>query len=154
MTSCFTRRINTKDSHIRINVTSFSSISYWSNTEYWPQKHTQSGNINSIILDVHAVKQSALKLSYNLAKGGNYFCDTEYTVVGNMAFFAWWGRGCQNCVTSFMNGSLGDPIVPEVVSTVGSGILFCSFFYSLVYFKHIGLSSEEIGGCPTRVQSK
>ena len=41
-------------------VTSFSSSSYWSNSEYWSQKRTQSGNIQSIILDVHAVKQSAL----------------------------------------------------------------------------------------------
>ena len=41
-------------------VTSFYSSSYWSNSEYWSQKRTQSGNIQSIILDVHAVKQSAL----------------------------------------------------------------------------------------------
>ena len=42
-----------------INVTSFSSIPYWRNSEYWTQKRTQSGNIHSIILDVHVAKQSA-----------------------------------------------------------------------------------------------
>ena len=29
-----------------IYVTSFSSILYWSNIEYWTKKHTQSGNIH------------------------------------------------------------------------------------------------------------
>ena len=42
-----------------MNVTSFSSISYFRNSEYWSQKHTQSGNIHSIILDIHVVRQSA-----------------------------------------------------------------------------------------------
>ena len=36
-----------------IHVTCFSSISYCSNSEYWPLKRTQSGNIHSIILYVH-----------------------------------------------------------------------------------------------------
>ena len=36
-----------------IHVTSFSSISYCSNSEYWTQKYTQNGNIHSIILDVY-----------------------------------------------------------------------------------------------------
>ena len=40
-------------------VTSFSSISYWSNSDYWPQKHVQSGNIHSKILDVYVERQSA-----------------------------------------------------------------------------------------------
>ena len=40
------------------NVTSFSSIPYCRNSEYWPQKQTQSGNIHSIILDVHVDWQS------------------------------------------------------------------------------------------------
>ena len=35
-----------------IYVTSFSSISYWSNSEYWSQKHTQSGNIHFILFIV------------------------------------------------------------------------------------------------------
>ena len=38
--------------HSVINVTSFSRISYCSNSEYWTQKGTQNGNIHSIILDV------------------------------------------------------------------------------------------------------
>ena len=42
-----------------MNVTSFSSISYCSNSEYWPQKHVQSGNIHSKILDVYVERQSA-----------------------------------------------------------------------------------------------
>ena len=42
----------------KIYVTSFSSISYWSNNEYWTQKHTQSDNIHSIPLDVHVEKKS------------------------------------------------------------------------------------------------
>ena len=41
-----------------INITSFSSISYWSNSEYWIQKHMQNGNIHFIILDVHVDRQS------------------------------------------------------------------------------------------------
>ena len=41
-----------------IYFTSFSSISYWSNSEYWTQKCAQSGNIHSIILDVHVGWQS------------------------------------------------------------------------------------------------
>ena len=36
-----------------INVTSLSSIPYWSSSKYWSQKLTQSGNIHSIILDVY-----------------------------------------------------------------------------------------------------
>ena len=39
-----------------INVTSFSSIPYCSNSEYWTQKRTQSESIHSIILDVHVLK--------------------------------------------------------------------------------------------------
>ena len=35
--------------NVRIHVTSCSSISYWSNSEYWSQKRTQSGNIYSIL---------------------------------------------------------------------------------------------------------
>ena len=35
---------------------------YWSNSEYWPQKWSQSGNIHSIIVDVHVSWQSALLL--------------------------------------------------------------------------------------------
>ena len=39
-------------------VTSFSSISYCSNIEYWSQKQAQSGNIHSIIFD-HVGRQRA-----------------------------------------------------------------------------------------------
>ena len=42
-----------------INVTSFSSISYWGNIECWSQKQSQSGNIHSIILVIHVGRQSA-----------------------------------------------------------------------------------------------
>ena len=31
-----------------IHVTSFFNISYWNNSEYWSQKHSQSGSIHSI----------------------------------------------------------------------------------------------------------
>ena len=41
----------------------FLRISYWSNSEHWSQKRTQSGNIHSTKLDVYAVKQSALNIS-------------------------------------------------------------------------------------------
>ena len=44
-----------------ININSFSSISYWSNSEYWAQKQVQSGNFNSTILDVHVGCQSSQK---------------------------------------------------------------------------------------------
>ena len=46
----------------------FLSISYWSNNEYWSQKHTQSGNIHSTELDVYAEKQSAANLSFILSQ--------------------------------------------------------------------------------------
>ena len=39
-----------------IDVTSFSSFTE-ENSEYWPQKRTQSGNTHSIILDVHVGRQ-------------------------------------------------------------------------------------------------
>ena len=39
-----------------INVTSFSSISYYSNSEYWTQKSTHSESIHSVILDVYVLK--------------------------------------------------------------------------------------------------
>ena len=39
-----------------IHVTSFSSISYWSNSEHWTQKGTQSDSIHSIILNVIVIK--------------------------------------------------------------------------------------------------
>ena len=42
----------------------FLSILYWRNSEYWSQKHNQSGNIHSTELDVYAVKQRAQKLSF------------------------------------------------------------------------------------------
>ena len=47
------------DKALCIDITSFSSIPYWSNSEYWPQKQSQSGNIHSITLDVHVSWQSA-----------------------------------------------------------------------------------------------
>ena len=47
-------------------VTSFSSISYWSNSDYWPQKHVQSGNIHSKILDVYVERQSAQNFPFLL----------------------------------------------------------------------------------------
>ena len=39
-----------------LNVTSFSSISYCSKSEYWAQKRIQSESIRSTILDVHVLK--------------------------------------------------------------------------------------------------
>ena len=42
-----------------INVTSFSSIPYCSDSEHWTRKCIQSGNIHSIILDVYADRHSA-----------------------------------------------------------------------------------------------
>ena len=42
-----------------MHVTSFSSISYCSNSEYWPQKHVQNGKIHSKMLDVYVEWQSA-----------------------------------------------------------------------------------------------
>ena len=39
-------------------------LQYKNNSEYWTQKRTQSRNIHSIILNVHAVKYSTLKLSF------------------------------------------------------------------------------------------
>ena len=47
------------------------------NSEYWSQKRTQSGNIHSIILDVHAVKQSMLKLSF---QSSQYKLDKNLTL--------------------------------------------------------------------------
>ena len=49
-----------------IHVTSFYSISYWSNSEYWFQKHAQSRNIRFIILDVCVERQRAQNLSFLL----------------------------------------------------------------------------------------
>ena len=49
-----------------LNVTSFSNISYKSNSEYWSQKQTQSWNIHSIILDVYVGWQSAQLSSFHL----------------------------------------------------------------------------------------
>ena len=46
----------------------FLSISYWSNSEYWTEKGTQSGNVHSTELDVFAVKQSTLDLSLILSQ--------------------------------------------------------------------------------------
>ena len=46
-------------------VTRFSSISYRSNSEYWTQKGAQSGNIRSIILDVHVSWQSNQNFRFN-----------------------------------------------------------------------------------------
>ena len=43
-------------------VTSFSSISYQSNSEYWSQKQAQSGNIHSIILGKDRFQVEALTL--------------------------------------------------------------------------------------------
>ena len=56
--------------HLEVNantqhVTSFSSISYRSNDEYWSQTQVQSGNIHSTILDVHAGWQNAQNFPYN-----------------------------------------------------------------------------------------
>ena len=48
-----------------IHVSSFSSISYWNNREYWTQKGTQSRNIHSIILDVQVEKQIAQNSPFN-----------------------------------------------------------------------------------------
>ena len=47
-----------------VYVTSSSSISYCSNSEYWSQKFAQSGNIHSITLDVE--RQSAQKFPFLL----------------------------------------------------------------------------------------
>ena len=48
-----------------IYVTSFSSSPNCSNSEHWSQKQTQSGNIQSIILDVHAGWQSSLNYIFD-----------------------------------------------------------------------------------------
>ena len=50
-----------------IYITSSSSILYWSNSEYWTQKRIQSGNIHSIISDVH-VKNCIYKKLSNITK--------------------------------------------------------------------------------------
>ena len=42
----------------------FLNISYWSNSEYWSQKRTQSGNIHSTELDVYAVYFYSDKLAH------------------------------------------------------------------------------------------
>ena len=42
----------------------FLSIQYWSNSEYWSQKRTQSGNIHPTELDDYVVKQSGQNLSF------------------------------------------------------------------------------------------
>ena len=57
---------------VKIHVTSFSSILYCKNSEYWPQTHAQSGNINSIILDVY-VERLTNHLVYILNSGDYYF---------------------------------------------------------------------------------
>ena len=49
-----------------ISVTSFFSILYCSNSEYWPQKHAQCENTHSKILDVYVERQSAQKFIYLL----------------------------------------------------------------------------------------
>ena len=48
----------TQHPNIQIYVTSFSSISYYSNSEHWTQKCAQNGNVHSIILDVNDESQS------------------------------------------------------------------------------------------------
>ena len=58
----------------------FLSISYWSNSEYWTEKGTQSGNVHSTELDVFAVKQSTLDLSLILSQhkqGRKYYALTS-----------------------------------------------------------------------------
>ena len=42
----------------------FFSVQNSFKLEYWTQTHTQSGNIHYIILEVHAMKQSTLKISF------------------------------------------------------------------------------------------
>ena len=46
--------------HIKQNIPEYMSPN-WSNSEYWTQKCIHSGNIHSIILDVHVEKQRAQK---------------------------------------------------------------------------------------------
>ena len=53
---CLQGRLSRRSKIKCINVTSFSSISYWSNSEYWTQKRIQSESIYSTILDVHVWK--------------------------------------------------------------------------------------------------
>ena len=47
------------------HITSFSSIPYGSNSEYWPQKWSQIGNIHSIILYVMAMLVGRALLTLN-----------------------------------------------------------------------------------------
>ena len=47
-----------------INVTSFSNISYSSNSEYWPQISQQNDSIHSIILDVHVLEIRSSKIPF------------------------------------------------------------------------------------------
>ena len=56
-----------------INVTSFSSYSYCSNSEHWSQKRAQSGNIHSIILDVYVERQSAQKFPFLQQQNHTWF---------------------------------------------------------------------------------
>ena len=53
-----TEKLSGQDPSVPINVTSFSSFTE-ENSEIWSQKQIQSGNIHSIILDVHVGRQSA-----------------------------------------------------------------------------------------------
>ena len=47
-------------------VTSFSSISYRSNGEYWTQKRTQSESIHSVILDVYVLKAEPVMAQFQI----------------------------------------------------------------------------------------
>ena len=56
-----------------INVTSFTSNSYCSNSEHWSQKLPQSRNIHSIILDVYVERQSAQKFPFLQQQNHTWF---------------------------------------------------------------------------------
>ena len=61
-----------------IYVTSFSSIPYWSSSKYWPQKQSQSGNIHSIILDVHVSWQSTQNFPFFSRPSVSLFMEQDW----------------------------------------------------------------------------
>ena len=68
-----------------IYVTSFFSISSWSNSEYWTQKHIQSGNLHSIIFSfslkcyppASKAKGEAAKCQYWVGNGKRMFLNAR-----------------------------------------------------------------------------
>ena len=80
----------------------FQNFIYWSNSEYWSQKRIQNGSIHSIILDVHALKQSALDLSFNSPNAGK---EKNYALASSSSQFV--RTGTIDCLTLASNFHLG-----------------------------------------------